>query len=118
MNQYLFVFRGGDIQSMHESSEIMKAHMEKWKTWIGRLAQEGHYQGGAALQKGGAVVTGKARRVTDGPFAEGKEIIGGYFIVQANDLQQAIALSGDCPVFDFEDGTVEVRPVLDDTQAG
>lgn len=116
MNKYLFVFRGGDTQTMHDSPEKLKAHMDKWKSWIGRLAEQGHYLGGDALEKSGAVVNGKARRVTDGPYAEGKEVIGGYFVVQARDQQQAIALSGDCPVFDFEDGTVEVRPLMDTTQ--
>jgi hypothetical protein len=49
--------------------------------------------------------------VTDGPYAETKDTIGGYLIVEARDLEQAVELTKGCPLFD-RDGLIEVRPIL------
>ncbi len=49
--------------------------------------------------------------ITDGPFAEGKEVIGGFSIIKAKDLAEASEIAKGCPIFEFPDGRVEVRPV-------
>lgn len=56
------------------------------------------------------MVNGKKKLIIDGPFAEGKEVVGGNLIVKAADLDQATEISKDCPIFEY-DGTVEVRPI-------
>ena len=66
----------------------------------------------AATPSSGKLVTGNARTVTDGPFAETKDVVGGYTLVQAADLAQATSLAAGCPIFELADGTVEVRPVM------
>jgi hypothetical protein len=53
---------------------------------------------------------GKQKIVHDGPFAEAKDIVGGYVVVEANDLTQAVELSKGCPILDVG-GSVEVRPI-------
>jgi hypothetical protein len=59
----------------------------------------------------GKVVRGKAKVVTDGPYAESKDAIGGYLVIEAKDLAEAVELSKGCPVLEGE-GSVEVRPVV------
>ena len=60
------------------------------------------------------MVKGRAKSVTDGPFAEGKEIVGGYLIVEAGSLDAATELSKGCPIFGEDDnGTLEVRAVME-----
>lgn len=94
----------------HKSPEAMQGHLQKWITWIQRLAQEGKVTAGQPLNASGKVVSGSKKIITDGPFAEGKEIVGGYLLVKAADLAEATELSKDCPIFEY-DGTVEVREI-------
>lgn len=54
---------------------------------------------------------GSQKIVTDGPFAEAKDVVGGYTLIEACDLDQAVELSKGCPIFEAE-GAVEVRPVM------
>ena len=85
----------------------MQAQMQKWMDWIQRLRTQGKYIAGDPLQGGGKVL--KSRKIiTDGPFAEGKEIVGGYFLVNAETLDEASELAKDCPIFE-SGGSVEVR---------
>jgi len=63
------------------------------------------------LAPDGSVIDGSKKAVTDGPFTEGKEIVGGYLIIKANDHAEAVNLSKDCPVLEHE-GSVEVRELL------
>lgn len=109
-NTFLYVFRGGaDPAKM--SPEQMQQNMDAWFAWISDLRSKGHFEGGEPLQSEGKVLRGKkGQSITDGPYAEGKEEVGGYLIVTARDLNHAAELSKGCPIFD-NDGTVEVRPI-------
>lgn len=111
MKQYLYLFRGGDSGWTEESPEAMQQHMERWKEWMDSLASEGKLVGGQPLQKEGKVVAKSGKVITDGPFTEGKEVVGGYLIVNANDLEGATELSKGCPIYEF-DGTTEVRELI------
>jgi len=112
MKEYIFLFRGGDPGRLNEQKnpEAWKAHMMKWKAWMEDLGQKGHFVGGQPLHNEGYVVKGKQKQVTDGPFIEGKEMVGGFVMVKALDLKEALELSKGCPIFEH-DGIVEVRPV-------
>src|SRR5207248_10168843 len=66
---------------------------------------------GHPLERAGKLVKGKQRTITDGPYAESKDIIGGYTLVEAKDLAEAVELSKGCPILEGG-GVVEVRPVL------
>lgn len=86
--------------------------MKAWTAWIDGLRAQGHLvQTGERLDRDGKVVRGKSKTISDGPYAEAKDIVGGYMVVQAADLAQAVELSKRCPIFAI-DGVVEVRPVL------
>jgi hypothetical protein len=107
MKEFMYIFRGGERIG---SPEAMQQHMQKWMKWMGELAQKGSFVAGQPLEMEGVTLSGSARVKTDGPFAEGKELVGGYLIVKAKDIADAVELSKECPIFEHE-GTVEVRPV-------
>lgn len=108
MEQYLYLFRGGEI---NESPEAMQENMQKWTKWIEDLSKDGKFVSGLPLDGSGKVLTGKSRLVTDGPFTEGKEVVGGYSIVNAKDLEEATSLTKGCPIFE-SGGSVEIRKLL------
>jgi hypothetical protein len=109
MSDYLYIFRGSDTQTL--SPEAMQTHMQKWMAWMKDLTAKGHFKSGEPLDKQGKVLRGRNKTVTDGPYAEAKDLVGGYLLVQAKDLDQAVELSRGCPIFE-RDGSVEVRPVM------
>jgi len=109
MSEYVFLYRGGDNGRSPEQAQQM---MQKWVTWLTDLGQKGHVKDqGQPLERTGKLVKGSRKTVTDGPFAEAKDVIGGYTLIEARDLDQAVELSKGCPIFEV-DGAVEVRPVM------
>jgi len=109
MANFMLIFRGGD--SPADSPEQMQLHMQKWSAWFEGLSKSGAYKGqGAPLEHGGKVVRGTRKTVSDGPFAEAKDLVGGYAIVEARDLEAAVEIARGCPTYE-KDGAVEVRPV-------
>ncbi len=109
MSEFLYLFRGGMEQGSN-SPEQMQAQMQKWVNWMEQLGKEGKLVGGQPLANGGKVLSGAKRSLTDGPFAEGKEIVGGYLMVKANSLDEATATANGCPIFEMG-GSVEIREV-------
>jgi hypothetical protein len=109
MSEFLYLYRGGEEG---HSPERMQQTMQKWVAWLTDLTNKGHIKDqGQPLERSGKLVKGKQKSVTDGPFAEAKDVIGGYTLVQARDLEQAVELSKGCPIFEV-DGAVEVRPIM------
>lgn len=113
MTKYLYLFRGGDARMAEMSPEETQAHMEEWGVWMKGLAEKGQLIDGLPLGAAGRQVSGNGNVVTDGPFAEGAEIVGGYLMVNAESLDEATELSKGCPILDAEDGNVEVREIMD-----
>ena len=110
MNEFIYLFRSGASSNNSMSPEQMQAQMARWQSWMGKLAEEGKlHSPGAPLHPTGKVVATNGA-VTDGPFTEGKEIIGGYMIVKAKDIHDAAAISKGCPIFEAG-GTVEIREI-------
>lgn len=107
---FMLLLRGG-IPNGGLSPEQLQQQIEKYMSWIENLRRRGHFLAGEPLEEQGRVIEGKkAQTVTDGPFAESKEEVGGYFIISAKDLDAAVELSRDCPIFE-NNGTIEVRPI-------
>jgi hypothetical protein len=112
MSKFLYLFRTHGEGFKPASPEEMERMMKAWMDWIDGLRQAGHLvQTGERLQPSGKVLRGKAKAVTDGPYAESKDLVGGYLLVQARDLDEAAELAKGCPIFGI-DGLVEVRPVV------
>jgi hypothetical protein len=109
MSQFVYLYRGGEAG---RSPDRMQQVMQKWMAWMKELGEKGHMKDpGHPLERTGKLVKGAQKTVTDGPFAEAKDIVGGYTLVEARDLDQAVELSLGCPIFDVG-GQVEVRPVM------
>jgi hypothetical protein len=110
MEKFMLIFHGGQMDGM--SPEQMQAHMGKWFAWIEQLNKTEQYVAGEPLLPGGKLVSGKnGNAVTDGPYTEGKEVVGGYFIVHAKDMDEAVKIAKDCPDFEIN-GSVQVRQVM------
>jgi len=108
MSEFIFLYRGGRrAQSPTEGEK----QMQRWVSWLQELGTNGHLKDrGQPLEAEGKVVR-KQRVITDGPYAETKDVVGGYTVVEAKDLSHAAELAGGCPIFEY-DGLVEVRPVM------
>ena len=109
MEKFMLIFQGG-IKS-GSSPEELQANMGKWMAWVEKMHKENRYVSGEALLPGGKLVSG-TNAVTDGPYTEGKELVGGFFVINASSLEEAIAITKEgYPDFEFG-GTVQVRPVM------
>ena len=110
MNEFVFLYRGGMSDGAQPSPQEMEAIMQRWQAWFAKLGEEGKLkEWGAPLQREGKVVAGGGA-ITDGPFAEGKEVIGGYSIIKAKDLAEAATIAKGCPALETG-GRVEVRAI-------
>jgi hypothetical protein len=110
MKQFMYLFRGGTTEG--QSPEELQEGLQNWGVWMGGLGKSGKLISGEPLIKTGKTLTKKGTIVTDGPFIEGKEIVGGYVIVSATNYDEAMKLSEGCPILDHDNGIVEVREVL------
>ena len=109
MSEFVYLYRGGDPT---RSPESMQQTMQKWMVWLKDLSEKGNVKDpGHPLERSGKLVKGKQKRVTDGPFLEAKDVVGGYTLIEARDLEHAVELSKGCPIFE-SDGEVEVRPIM------
>ena len=112
MAEFLLLFRGAaNGHGPVPPPEERQAQMQKWTNWLSNLTQQGKMLGAQPLDASGKVVQGTKKTVTDGPFAEGKEIVGGYLLCKADNWDEAIEISKGCPILEHEQGTVEVRAV-------
>ena len=108
MSEFTYLFRG---RLTSGSPDEMQQHFRAWLEWFKQLEATGHLkEPGHPLEKTGRVVMGKQKIVHDGPFAEAKDVVGGYVVVEANDLTHAVELSKGCPILEVG-GSVEVRPI-------
>jgi len=110
MKEFMFIFKGPYYEDLNMSPEEAEGNMYKWLDWVQQLKNEGVYVEGRPLMKGGKIVAGKNPVATDGPFAESKELVGGYFIIKANSLEEAVDHTKGFPDFAI-DGSIEVREV-------
>ncbi|MGI8602073.1 MAG: YciI family protein [Verrucomicrobiales bacterium] len=109
-SEYLLLFRGTHWDKNLSPEEIQKA-MGQFMAWFERLTQQGKLKTGQPLANEGKIVSGRSgRTVADGPFVESKEAIGGYFLLQVADLDEAVAIAQGCPILEYG-SSVEVRPV-------
>lgn len=111
MKDYMMIFLGADYGAMGLSPEQIQERMEKWFSWGDKMGKAGILKGGEALHAAGKTITGSSRTVSDGPFAESKELIGGYYLVSAANVEAVIEIAQDYPDYDLE-GKVEIREIV------
>ena len=108
----MLIFRGNEwFKGL--SPEEMQAVAGQWMAWFQRLTAEGKATAGNPLEPVGKIVSGKNGQVVDGPFAESKEAVGGYFLLQVKNLDEAVAIAQQCPGLPYG-AVVEVRPVAEE----
>ena len=111
-NGYMLIFRGNDWHKGLSPEEMQKVS-ERWMAWFKGLLDEGKAVAGNPLAPEGKIVSGKSGRVVaDGPFAESKEAIGGYFLLKVDSMDDAVAIAQQCPGLPHG-AKVEVRPVME-----
>ena len=109
MTDYLFIYRGVPGARNHETAAEAT---QRWVKWITSIGEQGHLvDRGQPLEYSGRVIDGKNGVVTDGPYAETKDLVCGFTIIRAEDLDQASALAEGCPIFEVG-GLLEVRPLI------
>src|SRR6185436_7192646 len=109
-SDYMLLFRGTNWDKELSPEQLQKV-VSDWTNWFERLSNEGKVVSGHPLTNEGKIVSGKkGRTVADGPFAESKEAVGGYFYLQVADMQEAVEIARQCPGLDYG-AVVEVRPV-------
>ncbi len=115
MKDFMLIFRNSpqsQEQFVNQSPEQMEAEMALWNTWMNTIAAQNKLMGGEPLYPQGKVIHGTKKKVTDGPFVEGKDVVGGYVIIKAKSYDEAVALSKGCPQLNADDGTVEIREIM------
>lgn len=111
MESYLLLLHGRDNYE-RLSPEQMQAIIDRYRAWGQKLRDAGRMLGSNKLEdKSGRVLRADSGQlhITDGPYAESKDVLGGYFMVSAETYEDAVELCRDCPHLDF--GVIEVRQV-------
>jgi len=112
-SEYILLFRGNDWHKSLSPEEMEKV-AGQWMAWFNRLTEQGKAIAGKPLKGEGKIVSGRnGRVVADGPFAESKEAIGGYFLLQVNGPDEAVSIAQECPGLAYG-AVVEVRPVAEE----
>ncbi|MEP6748927.1 MAG: YciI family protein [Bacteroidota bacterium] len=110
MDEFILIFRHEDGLKV-ASPEQMEFWMKQTRDWIGDIAAKNKFVGGNGLPFADARVVGHKGTVTNGPFGDIKETIGGYIIVKAGSADEAAEFAKGCPVLQGEGNTVEVRKI-------
>lgn len=110
MKDFMMIFRMAAMGDFQPTPEQMQESIKNWQDWIGSIAAQGKFVStnqlgftGKTLKPGGVVM--------DGPYAEVKEIVGGYIILKADNLDEVMKLAEGCPILN-EGGHVEVRDIM------
>lgn len=111
-SEYLLLFRGIDWNKGLSPEQIQQV-TGQFMAWFERLKLEGIAKTGQPLRPEGKVVSGpKGRTIADGPYAESKEAIGGYFLLEVSSEEEAVRIAQQCPILECG-AMVEVRPVAE-----
>lgn len=111
MDEFMLIFRHEDGTKV-ASPEQIQVWMKQTMDWIGGIAAQNKFVGGNGLQFDGAKVVHHNNLVTNGPFGDVKETLGGYVTVKANSFDEAVEFAKGSPVLQGEGNTVEVRKVV------
>jgi hypothetical protein len=110
MQEFMMIFRMAPMGNFQPTPEQMQESVRQWQDWIGGIAAQGKFSSTNQLGFNGKTLNPDGI-VTDGPYAEVKEVVGGYIIVKADNLDAAVALAHGCPILALG-GKVEVRDLM------
>jgi len=106
MNQYLLLLRGK--KELDYSPEQLQKRLEEYRQWVSTI--EEHYVSDNRLERSGVHIPQKGVVKTDGPFLESKEIIAGFIIIQANNMEEASEIADSSPLLKYFE--IYVRPMV------
>jgi hypothetical protein len=109
MDEFVYLYRRPPTQAPMSPNQ-MEESMQRWRAWSKDLEARGHLVSLSQPLGTGAVVRDAMGSFTDGPYAETKDIVGGYSVIKATNLEEAIALTKGHPIFD-RGGIIEVRQI-------
>src|SRR5215212_6428544 len=111
MKEFLLLIRteGDHLQEL--TPEEQQQHVQRVGGYIGKLMQDGKLQSAQPLEMEGTIITSPKGKLKDGPFNETKEVIAGYFLIEAEDLGEAIEIAKANPVLENENARIEIRPI-------
>ena len=118
MSAFMYLFRASATE-MREAMRPERAQqsLQAMMAWFKDLEQNGHLKNpGLPLEPSGRVVSGKGGVISDGPYAEAKDMVLGFIVVEARDMAQAIELARGCPMV-TGGAAVEIRPVGQSTES-
>ncbi len=110
MKEFMMIFSSEINESFGPSPEQMQSNIQQWMDWFGGIAAQGKIVSANRLSFEGKTLKPN-HVIADGPYAEVKEIIGGYVIVKATNLDEAMKLAEGCPIL-IHGGHVEVRSII------
>jgi hypothetical protein len=111
MKEFLLIIRTeGSVWSDLSPAQLQK-HMEHGTAYIGKLISEGTIKSAQPLDSGSRIVSGTNGALKDGPFNESKEVVAGYFLIEAKDMDAAVAIAKANPIFNDIPTRIEVHPV-------
>ncbi len=112
--QYLLTIYDVESEQSTRGAEHKAAEMAAYQTFTQSIIESGHFQGGNGLQPTSTATSVRVRngdiQLTDGPFAESREALGGYYLIEAENLDVAVEIASRIPT--AKHGTIEVRPVM------
>jgi hypothetical protein len=113
MEKVLMLFRNSRMEEaafQEMSPEAMQAEIEKWTNWLGSIAAQGKLIASEGLELSGRVMSTTQYIVTDGPYADAKEVVGGFLLMQNTNLDEATEFAKGCPSLETG-GSVELRVI-------
>jgi hypothetical protein len=110
--EYMVLIRGGEWQDNASLEEIQKM-LSNFQAWFEKLSAAGKVKRGQPLADEGKILSRKNGQIVDGPFAESKETIGGYFLLTVNTIEEAVAVAKEFPGLEHG-STIEVRPIAEE----
>ncbi|MCI0413898.1 YciI family protein [bacterium] len=108
MATYMLLLKSGKFDNY--SPEAMQEIVERYIGWANKLREQGRHRGGEELKPTGRVLRREKNKVLDGPYTETKESVGGFFLIEARDYDDAVEISRGCPHLDYE-GEIELREI-------
>ena len=110
MKEFVMLFRNSPTGDARPSPEVMQEFAKKWDVWLAAISAKNRFVSGSRLSFEGRILK-PGNIITDGPYAEVKEILGGFISVRAESLDEAFEMAYGCPIL-LLGGYVEVRPVM------
>jgi hypothetical protein len=112
MKEFMLIIRTQGDHLAELSPEQQQQHVNKVMNYMSGLMNSGKLNSAQPLDMEGVIVSGATGKFKDGPFNETKEVIAGYFLIKAKNLEEAIQVAKDNPVFEVGTGArIEVRPI-------